>query len=159
MADQRRRRKRRGPDYTPPGRRGNETTGGAGETTQGPPQKPSGAPRSRRGGDPDRPPAPWGSFPLVELVILLALILLAAGLFVRGKQGLTMIFGGLALGVLGGTEVSIREHFAGYKSHTTLLSGVATAIVVTITFLVVPASWPRAVPFGVGAICFLACVY
>jgi hypothetical protein len=73
----------------------------------------------------DRPPAPWGSFPLVELVVLLALILIVAGFIVRGERGGTMIVGGFALGSLAGTELSIREHFGGFRSHTTLLAAVA----------------------------------
>ena len=36
-----------------------------------------------------------------------------------------MIAVGLALGALAGMELSIREHFAGYRSHTLLLSGAA----------------------------------
>ena len=32
---------------------------------------------------------------------------------------------GLALGSLAGLELSIREHFAGYRSHTLLLAGAA----------------------------------
>ena len=73
----------------------------------------------------DRPPAPWGSFPLVELVVLLALILIVAGFIVRGERGGTMIIGGFALGSLAGTELSVREHFGGFRSHTTLLAAVA----------------------------------
>src|SRR3954466_7974581 len=73
----------------------------------------------------DRPPAPWGSFPLVELVVLLALILIVAGFIVRGERGGTMIVGGFALGSLAGTELSVREHFGGFRSHTTLLAAAA----------------------------------
>jgi hypothetical protein len=72
----------------------------------------------------DRPPAPWGSFPLVELVVLLALILIVAGFIIRGERGGTMIVGGFALGSLAGTELSVREHFGGFRSHTTLLAAV-----------------------------------
>ena len=34
-----------------------------------------------------------------------------------------MIFAGLALGSLSGLELAIREHFAGFRSHTTMLAG------------------------------------
>src|SRR4051812_25049343 len=80
--------------------------------------KEQGAPRARPGRTSidDRPPAPWGSFPLVELVVLLALILIVAGVIVRGERGATMIIGGLVLGSLGGLELSIREHFGGFRS-------------------------------------------
>ena len=43
----------------------------------------SGGPRRRR--PPERPPAPWGRFPLVELVVLLGLGLLVAGLLRPGR--------------------------------------------------------------------------
>jgi hypothetical protein len=46
------------------------------------------APPSRRRGRPtidERPDAPWGKFPLVELVVLLALILFGASFFVGGR--------------------------------------------------------------------------
>ena len=34
-----------------------------------------------------------------------------------------MIGAGLALGSLAGLELAVREHFAGYRSHTMLLAG------------------------------------
>ena len=91
-------------------------------------------------------------------MILLALVLLGVGLFVQGKQGVTMIMAGLALGVLGGTEVSIREHFAGYKSHSTLLAAIAAVIVASVAFLLVPYGW-QVVPFAIGAVTFAAGFY
>jgi hypothetical protein len=84
----------------------------------------------------DRPPAPWGGFPLVELVVLLALILIVAGFVVRGERGATMIVGGFALGSLAGTELSIREHFAGFRSHTTLLAALTGFLAGAVTYVV-----------------------
>ena len=104
----------------------------------------------------DRPPAPWGSFPLVELVILLALVLLGIGFFTG--NGL-MVVCGVGLAMLGGVEVAIREHFAGYRSHSTLLAGVIAVIVLTFGFLFAPDNWPALVPLGLGAVVFGACVY
>src|SRR5437763_68463 len=57
-------------------------------------------------GDP-RLPAPWGPFPLTELVVLLAIGLLIGAFIVRGERGRTMLAAGLLLGSLGGLEVSI----------------------------------------------------
>src|SRR4051812_46871104 len=71
----------------------------------------------------DRPPAPWGSFPLVEIVVLIALVLLVASFFVGGSRRGPMLLGGLALGSLAGLELSIREHFGGFRSHSALLAG------------------------------------
>jgi hypothetical protein len=80
----------------------------------------------RRRGRPtidERPPAPWGRFPLMEIVVLLALVLLPLSFVVGGTRGNVMLTAALALGSLAGLELSIREHFAGYRSHTTLLAG------------------------------------
>jgi hypothetical protein len=79
----------------------------------------------------ERPPAPWGSFPLSELVVLLGIVLMVWGL-VTWKHGGTLRFGvGLGVASLAGLELSLREHLAGFRSHTTLLSGVAAFAVVT----------------------------
>jgi len=77
--------------------------------------------RPRRGPD-DRPRAPWGDFPLSEIVIFIGLVLLVVGFFIPPPQGFVMIAVGLALGSLAGLELSIREHFAAYRSHTLVLS-------------------------------------
>ncbi len=96
-----------------------------------PPRKQAAGKRPRAPIDDERPPAPWGSFPLVELVVLVALVMLAVGFFSEGSQGTTLLVTGFALGSLAGLELSIREHFAGYRSHTTLLAaavGVASML-------------------------------
>ncbi len=94
-------------------------------------------PRRPRYRDPDeRPKAPWAPFPLVELVVLVALVLLIGGFAVRGHRGTLMIGAGLVLGTLAGLELSIREHLAGYRSHTALLAGaIALAVLVALTLL------------------------
>jgi hypothetical protein len=119
---------------------------------------PAGARARRRPGRDDRPPAPWGSFPLVELCVLVAIILLVAGFVVSGQRGATMIAMGLALGSLGGLELSIREHFAGYRSHTTLLAG-AVAVLVGTLVAVVAGKILIPVLIAVGVIVFVASFY
>jgi hypothetical protein len=114
--------------------------------------------RQRRPGRDERPPAPWGSFPLVELCVLVAIVLLVAGFFVSGQRGATMIAMGLALGSLGGLELSIREHFAGYRSHTTLLAG-AVAVLVGTLVAVVAGKILIPVLIAVGVIVFVASFY
>jgi hypothetical protein len=106
---------------------------------------------SARFGADERPPAPWGSFPLAELTILAGLVLLAIG-FVG--ESLTAIAVGAVLGALGGLEVSVREHFAGYRSHTTMLAGVAFVLVTGVLFYA--AGTILAVALGGGAVAFLA---
>ena len=89
--------------------------------------------RPRKPIEDERPPAPWGSFPLVEIVVLIALVMLVAAVFIESRRP-ALIVTGLALGSLAGLELSIREHFGGYRSHTTLLAGMAG--VATLAFLI-----------------------
>jgi hypothetical protein len=95
----------------------------------------------------DRPPAPWGSFPLAELTILGGIVSLVIGLFGGGP---TAIGVGVALAGLGGMEVAIREHLAGYRSHTTLLAGFVFVAVVALLFYI--AGQVLAVALAAGAV-------
>jgi hypothetical protein len=99
----------------------------------------------------ERPPAPWGSFPLAELTVLVGIVMLVVGI---AGQNPTAIGVGIVLGALGGLEVSVREHFAGYRSHTTLLAG--TAFVLTVGTLFYLAGLVLAICLGVGAAVFIA---
>jgi len=113
--------------------------------------------RRRRAGRPtieDRPPAPWGSFPLVELAVLAAIGLFVAGLIVRGDRGGVMVVCALVLGSLAGLELSIREHLAGFRSHTTLLAGVAGVAAGMLTFFVAGRDAGRAAFLPVGLAVF-----
>jgi hypothetical protein len=87
------------------------------------------APVSRRARMEDAPKAPWSPFPLTELVILLALVLLAVGFFSSGDRRGVLVGVGLVLASLAGGELALREHFAGFRSHTMLLSGVSGFLV------------------------------
>ncbi|TML83630.1 MAG: hypothetical protein E6G07_01105 [Actinobacteria bacterium] len=96
----------------------------------------SAAPARRRGRPTidERPPAPWGKFPLVELVVLVALILLPLSL-----------------------ELSIREHFAGYRSHTALLAGAAAFASMAVLFILGGKSdVTRALMIPIGGLVFIA---
>ncbi len=101
----------------------------------------------------ERPPAPWGSFPLVELVVLVAIVMLVAGLVIQGGRGPVLIGVGLVLGALAGLELSVREHFAGYRSHTLMLAGaLAVAVLGGLAFLTGGAVWlPLALAAAVAA--------
>src|ERR671936_122676 len=82
-----------------------------------------------------------GNFPLVELVVLVGLVMLIAGFVVQGRRGTAMIFIGIVLGSLGGLELAIREHWAGYRSHTLLLSSAAGVAFLAALALLVPSLW------------------
>ena len=91
----------------------------------------SAAPRRRTS---ERPPAPWGNFPLSELVIFLGIVFILWGA-VRGSGGGEMVAAGLVIASLGGGELALREHLAGYRSHSSLLAGVAAFAAVTVVAL------------------------
>jgi hypothetical protein len=106
----------------------------------------------------DRPPAPWGKFPLVEIVVLISLVLLIGSFFVDTSRRAPMLLGGLALGSLAGLELSIREHFSGFRSHSALLAGAVAAASITITYFVTKGGGAgiAIVPVIVGGIVFMA---
>ena len=102
----------------------------------------------------DRPPAPWGSFPLAELTVLAGIVMLVVGV---ASQSPTAIGVGVVLAALGGLEVSLREHLAGYRSHTTLLAGTVFVLVTGALFYL--AGLILAVCLAVGAIAFAVAFY
>jgi uncharacterized integral membrane protein len=106
--------------------------------------------KSRRPAAEERPPAPWGNFPLAELAVLAGIVSLLIGIAGGNPTALGV---GVALAGLGGLEVSAREHFAGYRSHTTLLAGTVFVFVVGGLFYL--AGLVLAVCLGIGAAAFL----
>jgi hypothetical protein len=136
------RRKRRRSTYTAPGRR---AEGRAPVATQ-PPGRP-------RPGSRERPPAPWGRFPLVELVVLVGLALLIVGFFVSEQRGAIMIACGIALASLAGLELSVREHLAGFKSHSTVLAGALAVLALAAGYFLLPSDL-LALNLLIGAVVF-----
>ena len=84
--------------------------------------------------------------------MLVGVVLLVAGFFVSPPQGFVMIAVGLALGSLAGLELSIREHFAGYRSHTLLLAAAVGVPVFGVLF--VATEVPVAICFAAGLVAF-----
>jgi hypothetical protein len=110
---------------------------------------------ARRPGRPssaERPPAPWGSFPLSELVILVGIVVILWGAFSGGDQAPARVAGGLVLASLGGGELALREHLAGFRSHSTLLAGAAAIAVDAPLFLLT--DLPQIVLLCLGACVF-----
>jgi hypothetical protein len=87
----------------------------------------------------------------VELCVLLALVIGVAGFVVWGEKGRIMLACAAALGSLAGLELSIREHFAGYRSHSTVLAGTLAVAALAVMFF---ARLPQAVLLVVGAAVF-----
>lgn len=142
----RKRRKRRPPPA--------QTVADGGESAPDP-AAPAAGERRRRGEPEPPPPAPWGSFPLVELSVLVGIVMLVIGFFFAdGSRGPILIATGLILGSIGGLELSIREHFAGYRSHTLILAGVPALIVLGALFYAGPDGLPRLARAAIGLAVF-----
>ncbi len=74
----------------------------------------------------ERPPSPFGGLPVSELLILAGGVSAIVGFVEDARPAL---FVGLAVVALGVLEVTAREHFSGYRSHTTLLAAIPTVAV------------------------------
>jgi hypothetical protein len=148
----RKRRKHRSGEYQPPTTRRAAREAQAAETR---PARP--AARTRRGRQKvERPPSPWGSFPLVEIVILVGLVLLIVGFFDGDTRGVVMILAGISLVSLAALELTLREHFSGYRSHTSVLAGFVGVFVLGLGFVF---AWPQLVKVGAGAAAFVVGFY
>jgi hypothetical protein len=67
------------------------------------------------------PPAnPFGGLPVSELAIFFGAIAVIVGWTTSAGPALVV---GIIVCVLGVAEVTAREHFSGYRSHTTMLAG------------------------------------
>jgi hypothetical protein len=100
----------------------------------------------------DAPQPPWAPFPLTELVILLSIIMLGLGFVTGGDRRSVLLGGGFVLVTLAAGELSVREHFAGYRSHSSLLAGIC-AILAAIPVWLLPV--PQVVVLAVGVIVFV----
>jgi hypothetical protein len=92
--------------------------------------------RARRqlGTEGERPPSPFGGLPISETAIFVGAI--GAGVGVIQGGGVALVVG-LIVCTLGVVEVTAREHFSGFRSHTSLLAAipaVAAGIVVVLVF-------------------------
>lgn len=122
---------------------------------------PAKAPPKRRAPvDPEgAPPAPWGSFPLVELAVLTGIVILVVG-FLSGGSGQAILIGtGLLLCSVAGLELAIREHVAGYRSHTLVLSALPAVTVLGVLFYLAPAGLAPALRVAIGAVVFGLCAW
>jgi hypothetical protein len=120
------------------------------------PARPAGTPRARRARMDEAPAAPWSPFPLVELCILLGLVLIVWGFAGGGSRHGLLLASGFTLVTLASLELAIREHFAGYRSHSALLAGVcAVAAVVPLFFFT---ALPQVVLLAVGVAVFAGAV-
>jgi hypothetical protein len=88
-----------------------------------------------------RPQAIWSPFPLTEIGMLAGIAIFVIGLLSDGPRATWLLaVGALVLGVVSG-ELSLREHFAGFRSHTLLLAVLPVVLVHAATVLAVTDSY------------------
>jgi hypothetical protein len=104
----------------------------------------------------ERPSSPFGGVPVSELAILAGAVSLVFGVI---RQGGPALIGGVILCLLGVTEVTAREHFSGYRSHTVLLAGIPAVVAEFVIELTVgPPAIRVLLLVPVGAV-FVACAW
>jgi hypothetical protein len=117
-------RKRRKPDSAPravPSSRRDERAVRAAETER---RRQRGQRQLGREGD--RPQGPFGGLPVSEVAILLGIIGAVFGFLNGGGPALVV---GLVVCALGVCEITAREHFSGYRSHTALLAALPAVLI------------------------------
>lgn len=82
----------------------------------------------------ERPAGIFGPVPVSEFAIFAGLVALVVGWLEHGGPALEI---GVIVMALGVTEVTAREHFSGFRSHTTLLAFMPAVIVEALYALVV----------------------
>jgi hypothetical protein len=87
----------------------------------------------------------------VELCVLASIVLLVLGfLDLESGRGRLLLGFGMVLGSLAGLDTVLREHFAGYRSHSLVLAGVPCVLVAAAVFFL-GAPWPLVVLGAVAA--------
>jgi hypothetical protein len=102
----------------------------------------------------ERPRAPWHPLPLSELLIVAGVVAVAFALANGPTHSVPALLAGIGAVAIGTLEVTLREHFAGYRSHALLLALVAVAVMHAAVVLVVSsfAAFPRAANVALLAI-------
>jgi hypothetical protein len=77
--------------------------------------------RRQLGREGERPQSPFGGLPVSEVAILAGMVGAVIGFLNGGGPALVV---GLIVCALGVCEITAREHFTGYRSHTALLAGI-----------------------------------
>ncbi|WP_372790512.1 hypothetical protein [Paraconexibacter sp.] len=85
-----------------------------------------GRPVDRKARREEAPQALWHPVPVTETLIFIGLVLVLIGFF---TNAIAMLAIGMVIVSVAALELAIREHFAGYKSHSALLAAVCAVVV------------------------------
>ena len=91
--------------------------------------------RRRRAAPRGRPTGAVGQLPAVRARRSCSASSSSSGAPLSGSGGGRCVAAGLVIASLGGGELALREHLAGYRSHSRLLAGVAAFVAVTVVAL------------------------
>jgi len=83
---------------------------------------------SQGAGGVPRPQPPWAPFPLTEIGMAVGLAIFVAGIFGDGSRGAWLLGVGVLVLAVVVVELCLREHFAGFRSHTLLLAVLPVAV-------------------------------
>ena len=105
-----------------------------------------------------RPDAIWAPFPLTEIAMGVGIILFLAGAASGGADGAWVLGIGVVVLAVAVAELCLREHFAGFRSHSLLLGLLPVTAVHMLVVLLVTSGWrgPLALVVDLAAAAALA---
>ena len=105
-----------------------------------------------------RPDAIWAPFPLTEIAMGVGIVLFLAGAASGGAGGAWVLGIGVVVLAVAVAELCLREHFAGFRSHSLLLGLLPVTAVHMLVVLLVTSGWrgPLALVVDLAAAAALA---
>jgi hypothetical protein len=88
-----------------------------------------------------RPDAIWAPFPLTEIGMAVGIVVFLAGFASGGARGAWLLTIGVVVLAVVVAELCLREHVAGFRSHSLLLGLLAVTVVHTGVVLLVTSAW------------------
>ncbi len=126
----------------------------AGASLGAPPDEAAKLPPRRRAKLDDAPRPPWAPVPLTELCIFVGIVVIVVGMLGGSPRGLLLGFG-FALVIIATLELSLREHLAGYRSHSVLIAACIAALISLL--LVALSGLAKSIILGAAALVFGLC--
>jgi hypothetical protein len=88
-----------------------------------------------------RPDAIWAPFPLTEIGMLVGIVMFGAGFSTGGARGAWLLSIGVVMLSIVVGELCLREHFAGFRSHSLLLGLLPVTAIHMLVVLAVTPDW------------------
>ncbi len=88
-----------------------------------------------------RPDAIWAPFPLTEIGMAVGIVLFFVGFATGGSHGAWLLVIGVVLLTIVVAELCLREHFAGFRSHSILLGLLPVTAVHMLVVLAITSGW------------------